>query len=696
MQNNKIELKLSENLSKIPISNNSIRRILIDENNDFWVTLKDFSVQFIPNNFDKIIDYNLFDFTKDANALIRSSTLFENKIYFITFDNNFFCFDTVSQKYLSLQKHTPYIVQRVFSDANGVYLNSSEGIEEYKKNANGTLAFKGFKTLPNRTATTSQTGLLSVNTNVVYENNKALFVSNTKMRLNKLYATNSSILVANEEKIFNYSIETKKITETALVRPCNVILNHKNNHLVGTLNGEIYLLNNNLEILSKYKLSNAKISNLYFDAYTNLFYVSNDENLHLFRLKNDKLELIKSITSSDGLNLSEINSINANKEQIILTTKQGVTVIDKKQVTLILPKRIDVDIDYIKVNNKLINHSTKTLLLDRKQNNIVFKTSIHSFRNEISKTKKYISFSKNGEKHEWKEVNEEIFSFYDLPHGAFQFSILIKDGKGHELIKTMSFKIAPYLWERTIFKIVSILVAMALVVLVAFYVKNKKTANLLMKIKLNELELKALKAQMNPHFIFNSLSNIQSTMVFEGVEKFNAQMNRFSKLLRKTLDIVNKDTIIIAEEIEYIDAYVALENLRRDPKINLTYDLDETININKKTIPVMLLQPIVENAIVHGLAAIHSEKRIKITLKKEINYITISIEDNGKGRTLNPNKNRTAEHTSYGGKILKSRLAILKKINKKEYSYTVVDLMDANNEPCGTRVIIKVPMIDIN
>lgn len=173
--------------------------------------------------------------------------------------------------------------------------------------------------------------------------------------------------------------------------------------------------------------------------------------------------------------------------------------------------------------------------------------------------------------------------------------------------------------------------------------------------------------------------------------------SKFAKLLRSTLDIVNSETIMLKDEIEYINSYVAIENLRMNPQINLTYDIEKNLNLNAKLIPVMFLQPIVENAIVHGLSGIKTERNLKIVIKKIADSLIIEIENNGLARiSSSGNTEKIKNHTSYATKIVVNRIMLYKELTKKDYSFKIIDLVDENSKSLGTKVILKIPIIKNN
>ncbi|RMB60943.1 hypothetical protein EAX61_05525 [Dokdonia sinensis] len=213
--------------------------------------------------------------------------------------------------------------------------------------------------------------------------------------------------------------------------------------------------------------------------------------------------------------------------------------------------------------------------------------------------------------------------------------------------------------------------------------------------QVDQLEAKALRAQMNPHFMFNALNGLQSTMILKGEKEANKYLGSFSKLLRSSLDMSRTDTISLSEEIEYLEAYLSLEKIRQARSLETVITIDpEDLDIASIQIPCMLFQPIVENAIIHGLAPKRDgEAKIEIKFKEENGHLIGSITDNGIGRKAAialKAKNRKT-HKSWATKILKERIEIINRYTNKNVNLQIIDLYEGDIS-IGTRVILKLPL----
>jgi hypothetical protein len=178
--------------------------------------------------------------------------------------------------------------------------------------------------------------------------------------------------------------------------------------------------------------------------------------------------------------------------------------------------------------------------------------------------------------------------------------------------------------------------------------------------KKTNLELQAIQSQLNPHFVFNALGSVQGLINKNEVEKANQYLTDFSKLLRSTLNNNKKETVPLAVELQSLESYVKLEQLR----FNFEYQLhvDESIEPSNVEVPSLLIQPLVENAIKHGIAGMGEQGMITISFVKMSDTLSIEIADNGNGFDIN----RPA--TGHGIKLTKERIGLL---NKQRYKITL-------------------------
>lgn len=212
-----------------------------------------------------------------------------------------------------------------------------------------------------------------------------------------------------------------------------------------------------------------------------------------------------------------------------------------------------------------------------------------------------------------------------------------------------------------------------------------------------DLEQKALRLQMNPHFIFNSLNSIQSYILSHDTKKAIGYLGKFSQLMRLILsNSVNKFTTLF-EELESIKYYLDLERLRFDNKFDYNIIIDSKIDEEFIEMPPMIIQPYIENAIIHGLIKKTEQGKIEIHIYLKNDILYCEITDNGIGREASMKLARESgiKKQSRGMLITKARLEILKRQSKKEYSVQVIDLIDEVGNSAGTKVLLKIHYKDI-
>ena len=204
-------------------------------------------------------------------------------------------------------------------------------------------------------------------------------------------------------------------------------------------------------------------------------------------------------------------------------------------------------------------------------------------------------------------------------------------------------------------------------------------------------EVKALRAQMNPHFMFNALNAVKSYVLGNQPLKASEYLSNFAYLLRQTLQQSREHTITLREDLETVKLYVEMEQMRFQETFNVVYEIAEDVDLEQVMIPPMLSQPYIENAIKHGLPARKKEGILTISIqyaddKKEA--ILYCIEDNGVGRKALLNEKKS-QHKSLGMTITQERVDIHNQLNNNQLEVNIIDKKDVNGEATGTKVTLK-------
>lgn len=213
--------------------------------------------------------------------------------------------------------------------------------------------------------------------------------------------------------------------------------------------------------------------------------------------------------------------------------------------------------------------------------------------------------------------------------------------------------------------------------------------------KMTEVEMQALRAQMNPHFIFNCLNSINRYIVKSDQTTASLYLTKFAKLIRLILDNSNSKNVILTNEIEALKLYIEMEALRFDKKFTYEIKVESNLGTDTVELPPLIIQPYVENAIWHGL--LHKEEnghlRIHVSMASD-SMLQCTIEDNGIGREkAKVLKSKTAtSRKSLGMQLTENRLNLLNKHAELNASVEIIDLQNGNSEALGTKVILKIPV----
>ncbi len=210
------------------------------------------------------------------------------------------------------------------------------------------------------------------------------------------------------------------------------------------------------------------------------------------------------------------------------------------------------------------------------------------------------------------------------------------------------------------------------------------------------MEQRLLRAQMNPHFIFNSLASIQNFVINENSDQASIYLSRFSQLVRNILDNSVEEYIPLEKEINTIENYLELQKVRYAGKFDYTIKVDEKIDKESMLIPPMLAQPFIENAIEHGIRHKVTQGHIDIRFHRNDGMIVFEVEDDGVGREKANEIESTqkTKHRSMGTSLTRDRLNALNSKLKKKIRMEITDLKDTSGQGCGTRVEFGIPLVE--
>lgn len=397
--------------------------------------------------------------------------------------------------------------------------------------------------------------------------------------------------------------------------------------------------------------------------------------------------------SADGLISDFVEHLTVHNDHLYLSGYDGVLKLNPS----FLRQNKTIPTFYFRqkfVNNKLVK--TNKLNLNYDQNNLRFEIDLTQFK---TGKKEGVYFKLEGRDKAFKKSETNILSFDNLPPGGYKLIVFIRNSDGVQSVKkSISFKINLPIWREWwfVFLLVSSIIGLTVLIVnsIVKSIKKREQEKTELYRLVEESKLTALQAQMNPHFIFNAINSIQNFILNKKELDAYSYLAKFSKLIRIVLNNVGNHNHTLEEELDLLNLYIELEKMRFEKSFIFKVSIDEEIEIEDVLVPVLLIQPYVENAIWHGLMPLDSSKSAQLSLKitSYKDYLKIEIIDNGIGRKKSLKMKEGKLHHSKGMSLTKQRIEVMGKMtHQNKVSVTVVDLKDESGNPAGTNVQLIIP-----
>ncbi len=450
-----------------------------------------------------------------------------------------------------------------------------------------------------------------------------------------------------------------------------------------------------LAIQQIHGLSSNTVHAIFIDK-KNTAWIATNKGLNRLQLDNIQQEglQIKTFTHLDGLPSNHVNDVWVNGDSVWVATLKGLAFFrpsTMEQQSIAPPIYIrNVQIAYTDTAIQ------KEYELAHYQNNIKIDFQGLSYQ---SAGKLRYQYKMIGIDTAWIMTHIPTVQYPTLPSGDYRFEVaaMDKDGVLSHQAQALTFRIALPFWKTWWFLIgMALLGAISLIFVVYWIIRYFKERGELQR-RMMASEQMALRAQMNPHFIFNSLNSIQYFITENDKRSANLYLSVFAQLIRKVLDSSQKASIPLEDELEYLDLYLQIESLRFKGKFEYELHTAPDVEIDEVNIPPMLIQPYVENALRHGLLQKkEGERLLSIHFGQIDDLLICKIEDNGIGRreaSLLKSQRPEAAHKGIGTTNPKERLDILNQMMKRPIRVQIIDLRDDKHLPNGTRVTIRIPVL---
>jgi hypothetical protein len=486
-----------------------------------------------------------------------------------------------------------------------------------------------------------------------------------------------------------------------LKRPIIAMVQDENKDIwLATVGSGVLLLKGDtvIQLQKKDGLISNTCSSITIDQYHNIWVGTNNGLSCIRRMdKKDKRWSFKNITIQNGINSNEITKLYADRNTLWVGTMSGLSFLEIDNTIKTFPVS-PTYISSIKMDNKDINPNQH--LFPYNQNNLKFELNGLTFRDKDDHLYRYRLI---GLDTSWQETKTNEILINNLAPGPYtlQAQVANTDHIWSTKSAIYSFTIRKPFWLTWWFISMEVLIAALVVYLIILWrtsiVKKKEQEKLRINKLLAEYQMKALTAQMNPHFIFNAINSIQNFIIQNHSTLAYDYLIKFSKLIRLVLNNSKENEISLKQELETLAIYVELEQLRFENSFDYHVNIESELDTDSLVIPALLLQPYIENAIWHGLMPLKNRKgAITLMIIQQEAFLKITITDNGVGRKASDQiKKKIVQknHQSVGMELTGKRIEVFGQESK--FSLQIIDNYDHDNNSAGTTVEIVLPMIEM-
>jgi ligand-binding sensor domain-containing protein len=546
-----------------------------------------------------------------------------------------------------------------------------------------------------------------------------------------------SILVATDRNVVVIDQKTFKITDTIWHERATAVFSNNEIIYIGTLNG-LYQINpgekaqylgTNIKVLQSRIAAVREDANhivwvattgaglialkngLLFKTITRqnglassicrtLFYengklwVGTDKGLHKVHVLQPGFPIEK-YTTSDGLSSNIIDAVYVRNKKVFVGTPEGLTFFDEDKMTS--QSRCDLRMIDVTVGDKVFHPADAPVTIPHSTNSIQFNYVGISFKSNGDIRYRYRLLGLDSA---WKETRETFLSYPVLPSGGYQLQLQATNKFDvRSQVLTVGFTIEKLLYEKIGFRVLIGLLLLAAISILVWgiirRIRKREREKTAISKRIGELEQLSRKAQMNPHFIFNSLNSIQQYVMDADVAGANRFISGFSRLIRQTLDFSSKPEISMEEELDYLTNYLELEKTRLENAFSWSVAIDKAVDPAEYYIPPMILQPFVENSVRHGLR-FRKDKAgtVTITVRREGDHLICILEDNGVGRkaAMHYKSISPINYQSKGLSLTADRITMFNKEHEQKITMQIDDLEDELGNPLGTMVTIRFPV----
>lgn len=511
-----------------------------------------------------------------------------------------------------------------------------------------------------------------------------------------LFGTRSGLILYDpiKDKVDDTFFEESKGLYVSNIRLYN------NEYWIGTYNEGLYLYNQDFDLIDNIAVGESAASNTVAaiepDEFGN-YWISTFDGISI--LNQDK-ELVDRVDYTDGIRNSEFNRDASFKwkNDILIGNLNGfIRISPQKYLNSNFVKNYNLNVITYQLNNQTIikKRPGSQFEIIGKPSRLSLSYSLSGFTKELRNPKLNELDITIDPKPDSISITDTEIIIFGLDNESY--SINASSSFKHEKpISLGSFKIKRN-YGRLFYTI-------AIVGFIGFFSylisqriisrNNKRNqAQLSLNQELSEVRMKALRSQLNPHFVFNSLNSIQYYIQVNEKKLARNYLSKFARLMRLFLESSHNDLISLRQEIEQLSLYLELEKMRFEDKWEYDLNVEHQIDTDSFLIPPMILQPIIENSINHGLGSLKGRKgQLNISFKSRDQNIVIDVEDNGIGRQASQKMQKLAlkKHNSLSTSITKERIELFNQSKKGKIVIEYIDKVDNENQSLGTLAIVRI------
>ena len=632
----------------------------IDKNKNLWIATFTNGVYFIPKSKRDA----KFDLTTEKVGRIQKVN---NQLIAGVYNKGFYQYDTINHAFKPFIKTNDFVYgSNYIKELKSTYFLADSKIFVLKNNRinkiNNTANTRKIVYFNKKLYAFNATSLIEIDKEKYTIKKEFLQngIRNILLFNNKIFlATASGIKQFSNDKFSDVTIGNNQFN-----KPITSLSKFNNNQLiVGTDGFGAYKTDlNKIELLEQSEYLTIQSS---FIDNNNIWLATNKGVWH-YKKEGNAIKLIRKYTTNDGLSLDQTNAVFTVADKLIASSNDGISIIPIHQ----------------KENNQFLNLYFDDVTYDGEK---IDKQVKYSPNNHLQVSVASIDFSNNKKfvyqyqllpiQKKWITTNSNQISFNDLPPNDYQLNI-----KSNNKTNSKTFNVMPLwhqtIWSKILFGIFSLIIITSALLLIRKKEIDRHTKKLNTQKQLADFELHALRSQMNPHFVFNSLNAIQYLITKNEIDLSEKYLVKFSKLIRMFFDFSRTKEITLQEEIALLKGYLEIEKMRFGNDFKYQFNIDKQLNINAVKIPTMLLQPIVENAVNHGI--FHHKGKGLISLS--FNYINqntykISIIDDGIGiqKSQKIQQQSFKKHHSKSSDVFKERIKLLNQSKHWHINYQIID-----------------------